>query len=163
MKTATLHEIKKELNQLSQEEVIEHFLRVVKFKKENKELLTYLLFESSYEEGFIAQVKAEMDQGFAEINLSSFYFVKKTVRKILRTVKKYSRYSGNKQTEVELLLHFCRKMAEKWAFFGENVTLTLIYERQLGVISKLVSSLHEDLQYDYTEELKELRKPRGRI
>ena len=49
MKYLTLKEIKQELNALSKEEVQELCLRLSRFKKENKELLAYLLFESKDE------------------------------------------------------------------------------------------------------------------
>ena len=43
MKAVTLREIKKELNTLSTLEIQELCLRLSRFKKENKELLTYYL------------------------------------------------------------------------------------------------------------------------
>ena len=46
MKAATVAQLKKELQFKSQEEIMELCLRLARFKKENKELLTYLLFES---------------------------------------------------------------------------------------------------------------------
>ena len=36
-----------------------------------------------------------------------YFYIKKSVRKILRMAKKYIRYSKNKETEIEILLHFC--------------------------------------------------------
>ena len=45
MKTASLKEIKTELENVSPALLLELCLKVTKFKKENKELLTYLLFE----------------------------------------------------------------------------------------------------------------------
>ncbi len=110
MKAVTVKELKTELNNCSNTEMIELCLRLSKFKKENKELLTYLLFESSNEEGYIQSVKTEIDEQFDLINTKTYYFIKKSVRKILRTIKKYIRYSKNKETEVELLLYFCIKL-----------------------------------------------------
>ena len=51
MKAATVAQLKKELQFKSQEETMQLCLRLARFKKENKELLTYLLFESDSEEG----------------------------------------------------------------------------------------------------------------
>ena len=110
MKAATVAQLKKELQFKSQEETMQLCLRLARFKKENKELLTYLLFESDSEEGYIDTVKEEIDDMFADINVNSYFYIKKSVRKILRTIKKYIRYSGNKATEVELLLYFCEKL-----------------------------------------------------
>ena len=62
MKAVSVVTIKKELKHRSSEELMEMCLRLSKFKKENKELLTYLLFEAHDESGYIETVKAEIDQ-----------------------------------------------------------------------------------------------------
>ena len=49
MKTATVTELKKELKTRSQSDLVELCLKLSKFKKENKELLTYLLYEADNE------------------------------------------------------------------------------------------------------------------
>ena len=68
MKAVSVVTIKKELKHRSAEELLELCLRLSKFKKENKELLTYLLFEAHDESGYIETVKAEINQQFEEIN-----------------------------------------------------------------------------------------------
>ncbi len=156
MKAATISEIKKELTFKSQEDLTALCQRLSRFKKDNKELLTYLLFEAEDEEAFIKGIKEEMDQQFWEINTNSYFYIKKSVRKILRGVKKYSRYSPKKETEVELLLYFCKSLKDFTPPIRSNVTLTNLYERQIVFIKKKVSMLHEDLQYDYALELKAL-------
>lgn len=149
MKAVPVVTIKKELKELSNEELIELCLRLSKFKKENKELLTYLLFESQNEEDYIQSIKNFVDEQFEIINRDSYFYIKKSVRKILRLIKKFARYSLKKETEVELLLYFCQKLKEFIPSIKNNVTLTNIYERQLVLSKKIVSTLHEDLQYDY--------------
>lgn len=156
MKAATLKEIKTELNHRSSQELLALCLRLSKFKKENKELLTYLLFESSDEEGFIQSIKSKMDAEFETINTKTFFYIKKSVRKILRELKKFIRYSQNKETEVELLLYFCEKLKDFKPSIKRNTTLSHLYTRQLEYISKKITTLHEDLQYDYKLELDEL-------
>ncbi len=47
MKAASIQELKQELQHTSLKEITELCLRLARFKKENKELLTYLLFEAS--------------------------------------------------------------------------------------------------------------------
>ena len=157
MKAATVSEIKKELKLRSTEELLELCLRLSRFKKENKELLTYLLFESDDEQAFIRSVKSHMEAQFEEINVNSYFYIKKSVRKILREIKKYIRYSQNKETEVELLLHFCAILKDFAPSIQRNVTLTNLYNRQLDFIEKKMTALHEDLQYDYEIELNELQ------
>ncbi len=158
MKTATVRELKQELSNQSHSELLELCLSLSKFKKENKELLTYLLYESDHEEGFIEGVKNEVEEQFTLINRDSYYYIKKSVRKILRTVKKYIRYSKKKETEVELLLQFCSELKKMNPSIQNNVSLVNIFNRQIDLIRKTVSSLHEDLQYDYEMELNELLK-----
>mgnify|MGYP003665872318 FL=1 len=157
MKAVSVVTIKKELQLKSDKDLMELVLRLSKFKKENKELLTYLLFESHDETGYIESVKNEIDLQFSTINTNSYFYIKKSVRKILRLIKKYARYSLKKETEVELLLYFCECLKEMSPSIKRNVTLTNIYERQILAIEKIVNSLHEDLQYDYNLVLEELK------
>ena len=156
MKTATLKELKNELNHRSPVELLNLCLRLARFKKENKELLTYLLFESSNEQAYIASVKKEIEQEFQIINTKSYFYIRKSVRKILRNTKKYIRYSKNKETEVELLLYFCYELREMSPSMKGNLTLQNIFNRQIVLIKKVVSTLHEDLQYDYEIEINSL-------
>lgn len=157
MKAATVVQIKKELQQRNPEELLGLCLRLSKFKKENKELLTYLLFEADHEAGYIESVKAEIDEAFTFINTNSYFYIKKSVRKILRNVKKYIRYSGNKETEVDLLLYFCQKLKELKPPMSRNTTLLNLYERQLLFVEKKITLLHVDLQYDYGLLIAKLR------
>ncbi len=156
MKAASLSEIKKELKSIPQEVLVEMALRVAKYKKENKELLSYLLFESHNESSYIDSVKAEVESMYAEINDTNVYFVKKSVRKILRFVTKSIKYSGQKTTEVELTIHFCKCLRAYDLVLTRNLVLLNIYERQLVKIQKAISTLHEDLQFDYQKEFEEL-------
>jgi len=156
MKAATVRELKQELSYLSQSELLELCLRLAKFKKENKELLTYLLYEAENEDGYIVSVQREIDEQFELININSYYYIKKSVRKILRAVKKYIRYSKQDETEVELLLYFCTKLSTMNPSIKKSLALYNIYKRQLVLVEKTISKLHEDLQHDYKLELQEL-------
>ncbi|MEO0573247.1 MAG: hypothetical protein AAF039_16185, partial [Bacteroidota bacterium] len=92
MKAATVSQLKKELQYRNTEELLALCLRLARFKMENKELLTYLLFEAENESGYIETVKSQMDIQFLEINTTSYYYIKKSIRKILRGLRKYIRY-----------------------------------------------------------------------
>jgi hypothetical protein len=156
MKAVTVKELKEELNNRTPKELRELCLRLSKFKKENKELLTYLLFESSSEESYVESVKKEIDQQFEQINKKSYYLIKKSIRKVLRNVKKYIRYSQKKETEIDLLIYFCAKLKKISPSVQKNTGLLNLYYRQIETIRKKLSSLHEDLQYDYETELNAL-------
>ena len=159
MKAVTVKEIKTELSHYSQKELVELCLRLSKFKKENKELLTYLLFESSNEEGYISSIKLEIDEQFELVNTKTYYFIKKSVRKILRNIKTAIRYSKNKETEVELLLYFCKKLKDFKPSIHKNTVLKNLLDREIASIEKKMLVLHEDLQYDYGMALENLKAP----
>jgi len=156
MKAATVRELKLELTNCTQQELVALCLRLSKFKKENKELLTYLLYEASDESNYIAEVQQEISNEFTLINTKTYYYMKKSVRKILRISKKYIRYSGKKETEVEILLHFCSELKHMRPSIKNNKVLLGIYERQIASIKKIITTLHEDLQYDYESMLDSL-------
>ena len=156
MKAATVTELKRELSTRPPKELLELCLRLSKFKKENKELLTYLLFEANDEDGYILSIKREIDFEFEQINTTSFYYIKKSIRKILRNIKKYIRYSKKKETEVELLIYFCIKLKNFQPSYRRSIALRNLYQRQIQMIKKAISYLDEDLQYDYSVELEDL-------
>ncbi|MGB3773947.1 MAG: hypothetical protein WA951_01705 [Leeuwenhoekiella sp.] len=156
MKAVTVRELRKSLKEHSREDLMEMCLQLSKFKKENKELLTYILFESAHEEGYVEGIKEEIDIQFDAINTRTFYYIKKSVRKILRMVKKFIRYSKNKETELALLIHFCGKLLEIKPSIKKNRMLSNIYIRERNSIEKKIEKLHEDLQLDFQNLLEEL-------
>jgi hypothetical protein len=156
MRSATINELKQELLNMPAAELTELCLRLAKFKKENKELLTYLIFEAHNEPGFIQSIKKEVDEQFAEINQSNLYYVKKTLRKILRNINKHLRYTGSAQVTVELLIYFCRLIRESGIPIQKNPVITNLYKGQVQKINKTLLSMHEDLQYDYAKEVADL-------
>jgi hypothetical protein len=156
MKAVSIKELKEELANCTPKEIRDLCLRLARFKKENKELLTYLLFESSDEGLYVESIKEEVDLQFEQINMKSPYLIKKSFRKILRTIRKYGRYSQKKETEVELLLYFCTKLKKFTPSIQKNTGLHNFYIRLVDAIRKKVTLLHEDLQFDYTTELDNL-------
>lgn len=156
MKAVTVKKIKDELSHKNSKELIDLCLRLSKFKKDNKELLTYLLFESDDEEGYIESVKEQIYELFDQINTKSYFYIRKSVRKILTLTKKFIRYSQKKETEVELLLYFCTKLKNFTPSIEKSPRLVNTLERQILLIKKAIATLHEDLQYDYQLELDNL-------
>lgn len=156
MKAASISLLKQEMKNKSSTELLEICLRLARFKKDSKELLTYLLFEVQDEQAYIETIKEEMTQQFEDINKSNIYFAKKSIRKIVRTTNKFIRYSGKKQTEVELLIHFCKCLKNSGIPMSNSIALRNIYDRQIQKTKKTINSLHEDLQYDYGIELESI-------
>jgi len=156
MKAVSVKEISQELLNRSPKELRDLCLRLSRFKKENKELLTYLLFESSDEESYIESVKKEIDRQFEDVNRKSPYFIKKGIRRILLNTKKYTRYSQNKKTEVDLLIYYCLKLKKFTPSIRKNKALLNLYTRQTATLTEKLKHLHEDLQFDYEGVMKEL-------
>ncbi|MAD98139.1 MAG: hypothetical protein CMB99_12505 [Flavobacteriaceae bacterium] len=156
MKTATIKQLKDELQHKSPTELKELCLSLGRFKKENKELLTYLLFEAHDEEAFIEKVQSQITESFLEINTKNYYYIRKSVRKILSQTKKFIRYSKKKDTQVQLLLHFCNELKEMEPDYKKSNRLRNVFLTQLNLIEKTIATLHPDLQYDYFIELENL-------
>jgi len=156
MKPATISEIKSGLSLLSQKELIALCVKLAGFRKENKQLLTYILFEADDPALFIKNAKEEISYIFAQAS-SNMYLAKKTYRKALKTVTDYIRFSGNKTIEVELLIHFCHCMNNTGNSIHDYPVTSNMYNRQIAKIEKALQSLHEDLQYDYSGEVERLK------
>jgi len=153
MKTASLNQIKNALVNENSEELVEYCLRLAKFKKENKELLQYLLFQAEDISLYIDEVKNEIEEQFVQMNKSNIYFIKKSVRKILRNINKQIRFSSSRHAEVELLIQFCKCIIKHSIPIKKSWQLNNIYENQLKKIDKSLAHLHPDLQYDLKKEL----------
>jgi hypothetical protein len=155
MRVSTIHELKKELASLPHADLVEACLRLAKYKKDNKELLTFLLFEAGDVEGFMEGVRSDIKDQMKELS-PNHYLMKKGLRKILRTTNKYIRYAASKEVEVELLLFFCGQIREDKVPVHKSTQMTNLFAQQVKKIAKTVSGLHEDLQYDYLKRLKAL-------
>ena len=156
MQAATIKILKDELKERTPDQLVEYCIHLARFKKENKELLTYLLFEANDEEGYKRVVEETMDEMFGAINRSSYYFMRKGVRKILRETKKFIRYSKKKETEVQLLIFFCEKLKNLQPDYTRSTVLLNLFDRQVSLIRKRIKELHPDLQYDYGKALDDL-------
>ncbi len=156
MKTASVKEIKTELENTPSNVLLELCMRLTKFKKENKELLTYLLFEQGNEQSYVASINSLLDELFETVNNSQLYFAKKTIRKIIRTANRYIKYSSEKTTEPDVLLHICKRIKELGLDLKRNTALQNLYNAQIKKITKAIDAMHEDEQYDYMKLLDEL-------
>ncbi len=173
MKAASLSNIKRELKEKTHSELLEYCLSLARFKKENKELLTYIIFEKDNEQGFVDLIKEDIDEAISSIASYSPYMIKKQLRKILKEIKKNIRFSKNKETEVQLLLHFIKslkqlphphkigtniKTGEKIyiPFMKYETSISNMFGQQVKMIRKAIDKLEEDLQFDYTQLLNEI-------
>jgi hypothetical protein len=156
MKAASSKEIKSALIEQSSSQLIDLCLRLARFKKENKELLTYLLFEEQDEDSYIDSAKKVIDEGFETLNIQSVYIAKKNLRKIIRITNKFIKYSGIDTTEIILLIYVCRNIQESGLKLNNSIALKNIYLSLIKKIKTRISGMHEDLQYDFNKEIQEL-------
>lgn len=157
MKPASVNEIKQKLKDTDKKDLVEICQRLARFKKENKELLTFLLFEEDDLPNYIKNVKEEIDEGYTSINVSNVYFAKKTIRKVLRIANKHIRYTGSKTAEAEILLHYLTNFKGLNLNWQKSTALVNLYKSQLKKIEADIATMHEDLQHDYSRELERLK------
>ncbi|MFT4545772.1 MAG: hypothetical protein ACI9UR_001266 [Bacteroidia bacterium] len=156
MDSASLAQIRKELKTLSPEEVSELCNKLIKYKRDNKELINYLLFETQDEDSYVARIKEEVSEAFAATNTRGFYLAKKSIRRALRIANKYIKYSEVPETELDVLLHFCEEMRDLGLDFKRSKVMTNLYERQVVKIKDVYSDLHADLQFDFRARVEQL-------
>ncbi|MCX6323522.1 MAG: hypothetical protein NTZ41_04900 [Sphingobacteriales bacterium] len=153
MKASSIKEIKSELSTLSAESLQDLCLLLARFKKENKELLSYQLFEAQDEEGYVQKAKETLDESFENLNIQSTYIAKKQLRKIIRIATKFSKYSDEKTTEITLYLYITEKMIASGLKIQNSQQINNLYLSLIKKIKAGIATLHEDLQYDFEKQL----------
>lgn len=152
MNAASIAELKKALLQLEREDLLDACLRLARFKKDNKELLTYLLFLSGDEQAYADYLCEELDSQFAQTMITP----KKTLRKTIRWMDKCLRFSGVRETEVQVRTRFCVALDSSRIPYRGNRVIYNMYTGQLKKIHAAIAKLHPDLQFEFLEELKQL-------
>ena len=154
MKSATVNELRKELKDSDPDIVRELCLRLIKYKKENKELATYALFEAHDEQAYVKSVSDEIEELFNDIPRGgNAYYIKKTLRKIIRFANRQIKYSGNKISELEIRVFLCQQMNEARVPKNPGTVIGNLYDQQLKKITTLLDGLQEDLQADYAQQV----------
>ncbi|WP_211166241.1 hypothetical protein [Mucilaginibacter robiniae] len=153
--TYSLQTIRKELQQLDSSQISALCLRLAKYKKENKELLSYLLFEADNEPHYIESVKQEMEQLFKELPSRSFQAAK-SLRKVLRLMNKHVKFMASKAAEIELLVFYGQQYLQYIDRHTSYKPVRQLLIKPLEKAGKLVNSLHEDLQYDHLPAFEQL-------
>ena len=149
MNAATISQLKKELVKLDHDDLLDVCLRMAKFKVESKELLTYLLFKADDQAGYANDLCDEIDQLLSVPG----QIHKKTLRKVVRWMDKSLRFSGDKETELQVRIHFCRRIKDKKISFGHCRVSANMYATQLKKIDKAIDKVHPDLQFDFNQQM----------
>jgi hypothetical protein len=156
MKSASVKELKAALHNLSPREMLEVCMLMAKYKRENKELLSYLLYEADNEQQYIENIKLEIDTYFENLVVFSFSNMLKKLRKALRIANKYIKFSGSKNVEVAVLIYLCIKI-KPFTLQTTSTALLNLYNRQIIKIDKALHKLEEDLQYDYKTDIEAIQ------
>ncbi|MFZ4057401.1 MAG: hypothetical protein ACOYKE_04655 [Ferruginibacter sp.] len=156
MKQASIQEIRQELQTLDKKELLSLCNQLAKYKKDNKEFLSYLLFDASDIQAYIQSIKITITDNFETINWQQVYYAKKSLRKILRIITKFVRFSGEPEVEVALLIHFCALLKAAPLPIQKYPVLQNIYQMQLKKIQHQVLQLHEDIQFEFLREVKKI-------
>jgi hypothetical protein len=158
MRSATLSDIKKEINQLPAKELAELFLLMAKFKKENKEYLSYLLFDSHNKRALLEEIKAEIKGMVLDFNGNYFrYDFKKKLRKLKAFLSKYNKFLNDKALSIEMHLYLCQTLKEYDYPYIKYGIPDAFFGQQIKRINTLMNGLHEDLRYDYGRQLEALQ------
>ena len=147
MKASTIKQLKDELTHKTASELKELCLQLARFKVENKELLTYLLFEAHDEAQYIENIKLFIDHEFKDIDTKNGYYVRKKIRKILTSCKKFIRFSKKKETEAEILLHFSKKLKNYNPYFKRSNRLQNIFQTQIKMAKNAIDKLQKYVRF----------------
>ncbi len=104
-----------------------------------------------------AIVKDEVDQAFYSIRHLNTHQNKKVLQKIMRVLNKYKRFTQSKTFETEILLYICHSLQKSGLFLGLHTYAGLLLRKTVLKVEKLMESLHEDLRFDYEEDLRKVK------
>lgn len=157
MKSAGISDLKATLKRQSPAQLVELCLRLARFKKDNKELLSFLLYDADDLTLYLNTLKKELDDEVAAINTGNLFWVKKSLRKIIRLQNKHIRYTGSKIADLELRIHLCTLLKKSAIPIKRSTALVNLYNSQLKKIDVALKAVHDDLQRDYQLQVDDLK------
>ncbi|MFN4123138.1 MAG: hypothetical protein ACK4GL_07525 [Flavobacteriales bacterium] len=144
----TLGILKQELQTHDRRSLIELCIQLARFKQENRELITYLLFHAkdpiAYAQGYKILIEEPFDK-----HLMNPYLLTKGIRKSFRLISRYAKVSKSKEGECELYLHLAVQFVERIQGKLVHKALITLLERALKKAHQLILKMHEDFQMDY--------------
>ena len=153
----SLASLKKELSGLERSELISICARLARHKKENKELLAYLLLDADDPMLYAEKIKPSLDEPFDAPFYSTWAFAKR-LRKALRLISKYQRFTSNARGEAELLIYFLQPFQNDWRGQLRHTAIQKIVLRCIDKIEKLIHKIDEDYRADFEDPLQALRE-----
>lgn len=156
MEIPSLAQLKKDLSYLTEKELITLITDLAKFSRENKAFLYFKLNERDQPNLFVDAVKEELDEAFQVANTRHYHVAKKAAQGIRRKLNKSLKLSKNKADQAELILYFCEQMKKYDYERHHHPVIDNLFRVQIGKAQKLIASLHEDLQSDFSYRIEEL-------
>lgn len=157
MEIPSLANLKKDLSYLSEKELTEVIVDLAKFSRDNKAYLYFKLNERDQPNLFVDAVKEELDEAFQTANTRHYHVAKKAAQGIRRKLNKSLKLSKNKADQAELILYFCEQMKNYDYQKHRHPVIDNLFKVQIGKAQKLIASLHEDLQSDFSYRIDELQ------
>lgn len=157
MKIASLAEIKKELQHLSQKELIDVVTDLSKFSTDNKLFLYFKLYGRDQPRLFAEMVQEELINDFRNGNQRNAHYAKKSAQAIRRKLNKYLKFTKDRPTQIDLISFFCEMLYEYGYLMYRHPVIDNLYGMQVSKVERLLGQMHEDLQFDYRDKVKELQ------
>jgi membrane-anchored protein YejM (alkaline phosphatase superfamily) len=157
MNVLSLSEIRKNLKHLSDEELCVILTKLAKFKKVNKEYVSFLLLNESNEDLYVEEVKEHLLELLENLNQSSIQYAKKTLRKVLKILRQCAAFSEKDVTQLDLSIFFCHELNKLQRSIRNHSIVQGMYNREITRMDKVLKAMHEDLVSDYQIEWTNLK------
>lgn len=150
-------EIKKAVSYLDEQELRALLMDIIGFSTDNKRFAYFKLHEQQDEQFFLVESKEFLLQEFFKAVNTNFWTGKKSLQKLRSTLNKLLKFTKRKDFQLELILYFCQQAKEFGYLSYKHPVIDNLYATQLRKAESLISKLHEDLQYDYQQQVEELK------
>jgi len=98
---------------------------------------------------YAEEVKGLMDDALQNLNTSSAFLAKKTLRKILKIAADNARFSSNAEIAAELTLHALSILNALPSKLMRATVIANMKKAQLKKMETTLAELHPDLEYEY--------------
>ncbi len=155
MKAASIKQLRTEIGNLPPHKLAALTERLIKYKKDNKELASYIIFYEEDEAGFADDVETALEEQFGLINFKTAFFAKKGLRKMIRIANKFLRYTPNKSTQARIIMDVLSRLALIPASLKKNTQIKNMQVSLLKKLDDILLQVHQDERHDFEKQLKE--------
>ncbi len=160
MSPYSLADIKKELKQMPNNEVLDLFIEVLKLSKENKIYAAFRLFDANNEQDAQKKILLALEADVVDLTFANYWSFNKMIARIYKNLNKDTKPIKNKETLCGIYLGFATLLDER---SGTLKKISHQYQRYYGFAYnkalQYLNSLHEDVQYDFKRKFDVIRHP----